>query len=138
MGRTDVERAARRATNHEARRAIVLHLLRTSIAWSPRELAEELDMKLGDVSYHVRMLRDDRVLVLKKTEQVRGAIKHYYALAPQSTAVGRRVRELMGEQGSKREEALARALRDLLDDVALERVADEGLLARARAALGQA
>ena len=45
---------------------------------SPREIAEELDAKLGDVGYHVRRLHDLGVIELVRTEQRRGAIKHFY------------------------------------------------------------
>ena len=45
---------------------------------SPREIAEELDAKLGDVGYHVRRLHELGVIELVRTEQRRGAIKHFY------------------------------------------------------------
>ena len=45
---------------------------------SPREIAEELGAKLGDVGYHVRRLHELGVIELVRTEQRRGAIKHFY------------------------------------------------------------
>jgi DNA-binding MarR family transcriptional regulator len=45
---------------------------------SPREIAEELDAKLGDVGYHVRRLHELGAIELVRTEQRRGAIKHFY------------------------------------------------------------
>ena len=45
---------------------------------SPREIAEELDAKLGDVGYHVRRLHELGVIELVRTEQRRGAVKHFY------------------------------------------------------------
>lgn len=45
---------------------------------SPREIAEEIGAKLGDVGYHVRRLHELGVIELVRTEQRRGAIKHFY------------------------------------------------------------
>lgn len=53
---------------------------------SPRELTEQLgDVSLGSVSYHVRVLRDARLLKPAGTKQVRGAIAHYYTVARPAT-----------------------------------------------------
>jgi DNA-binding transcriptional ArsR family regulator len=65
-----------RALAHPLRQRI-LEILNRRVA-SPREIAEELNEKLGDVGYHVRMLRDYGTIELVRTEQRRGAIKHYY------------------------------------------------------------
>jgi predicted transcriptional regulator len=48
---------------------------------APIELADELDAKLGDVSYHVRVLHSRGLLKKAGTETRRGAVKHYYAIA---------------------------------------------------------
>ena len=45
---------------------------------SPIELARLLDQPLATVSHHMRVLRDLGCVELKKTEQRRGAIEHYY------------------------------------------------------------
>jgi DNA-binding transcriptional ArsR family regulator len=45
---------------------------------SPREIAEEIGAKLGDVGYHTRKLHELGVIELVRTEQRRGAIKHFY------------------------------------------------------------
>ena len=55
----------------------ILELLNRGIS-SPREIAEELGAKLGDVGYHVRRLHELGVIELVRTEQRRGAIKHFY------------------------------------------------------------
>ncbi len=65
-----------KALAHPLRQRI-LAILGRRVA-SPREIAEELGAKLGDVGYHVRMLREYGTIELVRTEQRRGAIKHYY------------------------------------------------------------
>jgi DNA-binding transcriptional ArsR family regulator len=47
---------------------------------SPSELAEELDVPLGNVSYHVRQLHGLGLLKLVKETPRRGAVEHYYRL----------------------------------------------------------
>ena len=53
-------------------------LRRTSRPTAPKDLADELDEPLGNVSYHVRMLAEAGLLELDRTEPARGALKHYY------------------------------------------------------------
>ena len=48
---------------------------------SPRELAEQLDQPLGNVSYHVRVLVACRAITLIRTQQVRGSTQHFYRSA---------------------------------------------------------
>jgi len=45
---------------------------------SPREIAEDLGAKLGDVGYHTRRLHELGVIELVRTEHRRGAVKHFY------------------------------------------------------------
>lgn len=45
---------------------------------SPSQLAEELDVPLPNLSYHIRMLVQLDLLKLVKTRPRRGAIEHYY------------------------------------------------------------
>jgi DNA-binding transcriptional ArsR family regulator len=45
---------------------------------SPRELSEELRAPLGNVSYHVRILADLKLIKLVKKTPRRGAIEHHY------------------------------------------------------------
>ena len=50
---------------------------------SPKELADELGAPLGNVSYHVRVLADLKLVRLVKKTPRRGAIEHHYeAVAP--------------------------------------------------------
>jgi DNA-binding transcriptional ArsR family regulator len=73
--RTLDERLAK-ALSHPVRQRI-LERLNEGVA-SPNELAKELDEPLGNVSYHVRILRDYDCVELVKTRQRRGAVEHYY------------------------------------------------------------
>jgi DNA-binding transcriptional ArsR family regulator len=45
---------------------------------SPNELARELGMPLGRVSYHIRLLADLGAIELVDTQPRRGALEHYY------------------------------------------------------------
>ena len=55
----------------------ILHLFVGRVI-SPADAAQELGAKLGDVGYHVRVLRDAGALELVRTETRRGAVKHFY------------------------------------------------------------
>jgi DNA-binding transcriptional ArsR family regulator len=47
--------------------------------WSPNEMSKELDEGLSQVSYHVKVLREDfEMIEMVKTEPRRGAVEHYY------------------------------------------------------------
>jgi hypothetical protein len=48
---------------------------------SPRELADELSLQLGDVAYHVRVLAKSNALKLVDELPRRGAVKHVYELS---------------------------------------------------------
>jgi DNA-binding transcriptional ArsR family regulator len=65
-----------KAMSHPLRQRI-LEILNQRVS-SPREVAEELGEKLGDVGYHFRQLREYGAIELVRTEQRRGAIKHFY------------------------------------------------------------
>lgn len=58
-------------------RVSILSKLEHRIA-SPSQLAEELDVPLPNLSYHIRMLVQLDLLKLVKTRPRRGAIEHYY------------------------------------------------------------
>jgi DNA-binding transcriptional ArsR family regulator len=47
-------------------------------SWSPRELSDELNEGLSQVSYHVKVLKDFDCIHLVDTEPRRGAVEHYY------------------------------------------------------------
>ena len=58
-------------------RARILGILDERVA-SPNEIAEMIDERLPNVSYHVRALLDLDCIELVDTAQRRGAIEHYY------------------------------------------------------------
>jgi DNA-binding transcriptional ArsR family regulator len=58
-------------------RARILMILNERVA-SPNEIAEAIDERLPNVSYHVRALLDLGTIELVDTAQRRGAIEHYY------------------------------------------------------------
>src|SRR5215208_3974173 len=58
-------------------RARILGILNERTA-SPNEIAEMIDERLPNVSYHVRALRDLGCIELVDTAQRRGAVEHYY------------------------------------------------------------
>ena len=66
---------------HPLRRRILRALHNAGEARSSRELALALDAVLSNVSYHVRVLRDARALVLTDSRPVRGSMETFYASA---------------------------------------------------------
>jgi len=58
-------------------RARIFVILNQRVA-SPNEIAEMLDERLPNVSYHVRALAELDCIELVRTAQRRGAIEHYY------------------------------------------------------------
>jgi len=65
-----------KALAHPLRQRI-LEVLNDKIA-SPSDVAADLGEKLGDVGYHVRVLQECGAVELMRTEQRRGAVKHFY------------------------------------------------------------
>jgi DNA-binding transcriptional ArsR family regulator len=45
---------------------------------SPKEIADQLGIPIGQVSYHVRVLEQMGMIELIGTRQVRGAVEHFY------------------------------------------------------------
>jgi DNA-binding transcriptional ArsR family regulator len=58
-------------------RVRILQVVDEGVA-SPRQIADALDEPLGNVSYHVRILRENDALELVDTRPVRGAVEHFY------------------------------------------------------------
>lgn len=46
--------------------------------WSPRGLSDELNEGLSQVSYHIKVLKDHKLIELTRTEPRRGAVEHFY------------------------------------------------------------
>ena len=65
------------ALAHPLRQRLLILLHKQGVA-SPRELAELCGERLGNVSYHVRVLRDAGCAELVRTEPRRGAVEHFY------------------------------------------------------------
>jgi DNA-binding transcriptional ArsR family regulator len=65
-----------KALSHPMRTRI-LTILNEQVA-SPNEIAQMIDERLPNVSYHVRALHDLGTIELVRTAQRRGAIEHYY------------------------------------------------------------
>jgi DNA-binding transcriptional ArsR family regulator len=74
----------------------VMRVLHNRVA-SPKELAEELDEKLGNVSYHVKYLRNARCIEILDTAPRRGAIEHYYQSNPGQAIAGGAFRDFVAE-----------------------------------------
>ena len=87
-------------------RARILGILDERVA-SPNEIAEMIDERLPNVSYHVRALLDLGCIELVDTAQRRGAIEHYYKAI---------VRPFFSDRDWKR---LPRPGRQAISDVAL-------------------
>ena len=88
-------------------RARILGILDERVA-SPNEIAETIDERLPNVSYHVRALLDLGCIELVDTAQRRGAIEHYYKAV---------VRPFFSDRDWKR---LPRSGRQAISDVALK------------------
>lgn len=71
-----VDQRLAKALSHPLR-ARVLAILNERVA-SPNEIADILEERLPNVSYHVRALVDLECIELVRTAQRRGAIEHYY------------------------------------------------------------
>jgi DNA-binding transcriptional ArsR family regulator len=67
-------------------RARILSLLDAGEA-SPKELAASLTEKLGNVSYHVRILARLGLIELVRETPRRGAVEHHYRSVPRPEAV---------------------------------------------------
>lgn len=67
-----------KALDHVLRQHILLAAVQGEV--SPKGLSEALDEGLSQVSYHVKVLRDDCEGLIKETRTVprRGAVEHYY------------------------------------------------------------
>jgi DNA-binding transcriptional ArsR family regulator len=74
-----------RGVSDAALGAIVAHPVRCRLVAifadrvaSPNQVAQELEMPVGDVSYHVRTLKDAGIIELVEERPVRGSTEHFY------------------------------------------------------------
>lgn len=103
-----VDERLAKALSHPLR-AHILGILNEQVA-SPNEMAEMLDERLPNVSYHVRALADLGCIELVRTAQRRGAIEHYYRALK---------RPFFSDRDWKR---LPRSARQAMSDVALQMI----------------
>jgi len=61
-------------------RARAMVILGSRVA-SPKEIAEQIGEPLGKVSYHIRELRDAKLIELVETDGSRGGVQHFYRAA---------------------------------------------------------
>ncbi len=71
-----LEQRLHKALSHPLR-VEILDLLNAG-EWSPRELERELGHGLGQISYHVKVLKDFELIEMTKTRPARGAVEHFY------------------------------------------------------------
>lgn len=73
-----------KALDHVLRQHVLLAMVRGEV--SPKGLSEALDEGLSQVSYHVKVLRDDCDGIIEETRTVprRGAVEHYYRASPKT------------------------------------------------------
>jgi DNA-binding transcriptional ArsR family regulator len=72
----ELDESLLRAISHPLRHRL-LGMLDGRVA-SPNQLARELGLPLGRVSYHIRLLNDLGAIELVRTEPRRGALEHFY------------------------------------------------------------
>jgi DNA-binding transcriptional ArsR family regulator len=77
-----IQQALMRALNHPVR-VQALTILTEKVA-SPKEIAEEIDLQLSNVSYHVRRLEELGLIEIVEEEAVRGSVAHFYKAIEQS------------------------------------------------------
>jgi DNA-binding transcriptional ArsR family regulator len=72
-----IDQAVVKAVDHPVR-VEVLDLLAPAAELSPEQIADKLGRKLGNVSYHVKVLLDGGVVELVRTEQRGGGVEHFF------------------------------------------------------------
>src|SRR3954452_18772737 len=76
-GEKQLDQRLVKALGHPLRQRLLI-LLHKYGESSPRELALRSGEPLGNVSYHVRILKDNDCVELERTEPRRGAVEHFY------------------------------------------------------------
>jgi DNA-binding transcriptional ArsR family regulator len=79
-------KAVAKALSHPVR-LNVLRMLSASASSSPSDIATRTSESLPSLSYHVRELVTAGLLKSTGTQQVRGAVEHFYELTPEGNAV---------------------------------------------------
>lgn len=79
MSKQQMNDAVLKAVGHPIRRQILRRLEdEVNGGISPKDLAEELKVPLGNVSYHVRTLKQLKVLKQVRVKPARGAMQHFF------------------------------------------------------------
>lgn len=65
---------------------------------SPNEIAQETNLEVGHVSYHVDKLKELGVVELVDTQPVRGAIEHFYRAVQRPVALEAGMKEMTPEE----------------------------------------
>ena len=91
------------AIAHQLRRRIMRLLGDLREQSSPTKIAEEFDMHVGTVGYHVRVLEQLGAVELTDEKMVRGAVEHFYKTTidddPPIEALLEETREVDDERG---------------------------------------
>ena len=109
-----VGRGLVRALGHPLRQRLLILLHKYGEA-SPRELALRSGEPLGNVSYHVRILRENDCVELVRTEPRRGAVEHFYRATARPMLDDTQWAQL---PVTVRRALFGQTLRELWDDVA--------------------
>jgi DNA-binding transcriptional ArsR family regulator len=91
------------ALNHPARRQILRQLGEQGAEGSPSEMAQSAAFTLSGLSFHARVLCELGVTQCTRTQQVRGALEHFYASnVGGNELVATILRETEGDDGALR------------------------------------
>jgi DNA-binding transcriptional ArsR family regulator len=102
-----------KALGHPLRQRLLI-LLHKYGESSPRELALRSGEPLGNVSYHVRILRENDCVELVRTEPRRGAVEHFYRATARPILDDTQWAQL---PASVRRALFGQTLREVWDDV---------------------
>jgi DNA-binding transcriptional ArsR family regulator len=112
-GEKQLDRGLVKALGHPLRQRLLILLHKYGEA-SPRELALRSGEPLGNVSYHVRILRENDCVELVRTEPRRGAVEHFYRATARPILDDTQWAQL---PASVRRALFGQTLRELWDDV---------------------
>lgn len=102
-----------KALAHPLRQQLLI-LLHKHGESSPRGLAEVTGERIGNVSYHMRMLRESGCVELVRTEPRRGAVEHFYRATARPILDDRQWAQL---PVTVRRALFGQTLREIWDDV---------------------
>ncbi|HWN73247.1 MAG TPA: helix-turn-helix domain-containing protein [Solirubrobacterales bacterium] len=102
-------------------RAEAFRLIRESGTLSPREIAQELEADLKDVSYHVRKLSEFDCVEEVSNRQVRGAVEHFYRATEQAMVDTEEWAELAEAEPQMAEALTDEIMQGVVDDYTASR-----------------